>query len=400
MKYILFIIDGAADYPIEELNNKTPLQVAKKPNIDSLAKKGKCGLLETVPKEMPPDSAVANMSILGYDLKKCYQGRGVLEAANIGVKIEKDDVVFRCNIICEENGKIKNHSGGHISTEEAHKLIEALDEKLGNNEIRFYPGVSYRNLLVLKGKKYSADVECTPPHDVPGTEISKVLVRANNEKGKETANLLNKLILDSKAILEKHPVNIKKVKEGKDPANMIWPWSPGKKPAMKTFQELYKIKGAAISAVDLINGLGVYAGFDVIKVEGATGLWNTNYEGKADACINALKNHDLVYVHVEAADEASHEGDLKLKIKCIEDFDKRLLGRVLANLKEEVSVAILPDHLTPVKVKTHVHGAVPFLIYRPNGEEDNVKEFSELSCKKGSYGLLKNDEFIKSFLKR
>ena len=201
MKYILFIIDGAADYPIEELNNKTPLQVAKKPNIDSLAKKGKCGLLETVPKEMPPDSAVANMSILGYDLKKCYQGRGVLEAANIGVKIEKDDVVFRCNIICEENGKIKNHSGGHISTEEAHKLIEALDEKLGNNEIRFYPGVSYRNLLVLKGKKYSADVECTPPHDVPGTEISKVLVRANNEKGKETVNLLNKLIFESKGIL-------------------------------------------------------------------------------------------------------------------------------------------------------------------------------------------------------
>jgi len=397
MKYIIFIIDGAADYKVDELGGKTPLMVAKKPNIDSLAKKGKSGLLETVPKDMLPDSAVANISILGYDLGKCYQGRGVLEAANIGIELDEKDVALRCNLITVENNKIKDYSADHISNKEAEQLIRAIEQNLGSNEIKFYPGVSYRHLLVLK-KGFSSDIECYPPHDVVNSAVAKVMVKAKNKNGEITANLLNKLILDSKAILEKHPVNVERKKQGKNIANMIWPWSPGKKPDMKTFQELYNIKGAVISAVDLINGLGICAGFDVIKVEGATGLWDTNYEGKADACIKALENHELVYVHLEAPDEAGHSGDAKLKVKVIEDFDKRLLGRVLDNIKDDVCIAVLPDHLTPVKVKTHVYGEVPFLIYKPNEKVDDVKEFDEESCKKGSYGLMKGKEFIDTFL--
>jgi len=398
MKHIIFIIDGAADYPIDELGGKTPLMVANKPNIDSLAKKGKCGLLKTIPENFNKGSAVANLSILGYDPLIYFHGRGVLEAAAMGVKLNIKDVAVRCNTLCVEDSKIKNYSAGYISNKESAELIKAIDKKLGNDKIKFYPGVSYRHLLVLK-EDYSEDVECMPPHDHQGEEISKLMVKAKSKKGEKTAALLNKLMLDSKAILEKHPVNLKRVEQGKDPANMIWPWSPGKKPEMKRFQELYGIKGAVISAVDLVKGLGIYAGFDVINVEGATGLWNTNYEGKADACIKALEAHDFVYVHVEAADEAGHEGNLKLKIKCIEDFDKRLLGRVLENLKEDVCIAVLPDHLTPVKVRAHVSDPVPFLIYKPGEKGDEVERFDEESCKNGSYGLIKGNKFISALLK-
>lgn len=398
MKYIIFLIDGAADYPVEELGNKTPLQAADKPNIDSIAKKGKCGLLETVPKDMQPDSAVANMSVLGYDLKRCYQGRGVLEAANIGVKLDADDIALRCNLITVEDNKIKDYSAGHISNEEAEQLIRAVDIGLGNKEIKFYPGVSYRHLTVLKGKGFSSDIECYPPHDFIGSPIAKVLIKARSKEAENTAAVLNKLVFDSKNILEKHPVNIERGKKGKNIANSIWFWSPGRKPEMKTFQEIYGVNGAVISAVDLINGLGRYAGFDVIKVQGATGLWDTNYEGKADACVEALKNHDLVYVHVEAPDEAGHSGDARLKVKTIEDFDKRLLGRVLDKIGEDVAIAILPDHMTPVKIKTHVHGAVPFVIYNPGKKADKVEKYDEESCRKGSYKLIKGDEFISKLL--
>ena len=396
MKHIIFIIDGAADYPVPELKGKTPLMAAKKPNIDSLAKKGKCGLFRTLPKNFNTGSTVANLSILGYDPLIHFKGRGVLEAAAMGIKLGKDDITFRCNTLCVEDNKLKNHSAEHISDEEAAELVRALDQQLGNEKIKFYPGVSYRHILVLKDN-YSEEVECAPPHDHPGEPIAKLMVKAKSEKGEETAAVLNKLMLDSKAILEKHPVNIKRVKEGKDPANMIWPWSQGKKPDMKTFKQLYNIKGAAISAVDLIKGLGIYAGFDIINVEGATGLHTTNYEGKAAACLAALKDHDLVYVHLEGADEASHEGNLKLKIKCIEDFDKRLLGNVLKKLKEDVRIAILPDHPTPVKLRIHVSDPIPFLIY-DGKEADKVETFDEFSCKEGSYGLLEKDQFIKELL--
>ncbi|MBW2989994.1 cofactor-independent phosphoglycerate mutase [Candidatus Woesearchaeota archaeon] len=399
MKYIIFLIDGAADHPIDELGGKTPLMAADKPNIDSIAKKGRCGLLETVPKGMEPDSATANLSILGYDIKRCCQGRAVLEAANMGVKLENKDVALRCNLITVKDNKIEDYSSGHISGRESEELIRAIGQSLGSSIIRFYPGISYRHLLVLKGKKFSTDIECFPPHDHPGEPIARLMVKARSVDGEETARLLNKMVMDSMPILKDHPVNAKRIKEGKNPANSIWPWSPGKKPEMKTFQELYGLKGAVISAVDLIKGLGIYAGFDVIGVKGATGLWDTNYEGKAKACIDALKDHDIVYVHVEAMDEASHIGDLKLKIKAIEDFDKRLLRNVLHDISEDVCIAILPDHLTPVKLKIHVHGNVPFLICKPGEKADDVQSLDEGSCKKGKYGIIKGDEFISNLLK-
>ncbi|MCK4495818.1 MAG: cofactor-independent phosphoglycerate mutase [Candidatus Aminicenantes bacterium] len=398
MKYLLLIGDGMADYPIGKLGGKTPLQAADTPNMDELAKKGRCGRFITIPPGMPTGSAVANLSILGYNPRVCFQGRGVLEAASMGVKLDPEDVAFRCNIICVRNNKIKSHSGGHITTKEAIELIKTIDHKLGTEYIKFYPGVSYRHLLVLKGGKFSANVECTPPHDALDRSITKVLVRAKDKEAEKTANLLNKMILDSQSILEGHPVNLERAKKGKDKANMIWPWSAGEKPLMRTFQERFGVRGAVIAAVDLIKGVSIYAGFDVIDVEGATGLYNTNYEGKADACLKALKSYDLVWVHVEASDEASHEGDLDLKIKTIEYFDKRLVGRVLDSIDEDIHIALLPDHFTPVSMRTHVADAVPFLIYDPQKEADEVSQFDEFSCAKGSLGLLKGDNFIRMFL--
>ena len=399
MKSLILVGDGIADYPLPELGGRTPLEVASTPHMDWLARRGRCGRLITIPSGMSTGSAVANLTILGYDPQIYFQGRGVLEAASMGIKLNLEDVVFRCNTICVENSQIKNHSGGHITTQEAAKLVRTIDRELGSDHIKFYPGVSYRHLLVLKGEKFSANVECTPPHDVPGTPIERVLVRAKEDaKSKETARLLNKLILDSARVLEQHPVNVKRKREGKDMANMIWPWSPGKKPVMKTFQERFRIRGAVISAVNLIKGLGVYAGFDTIRVKGATGLYNTNYEGKADASLVALKKYDLVLVHVEASDEAGHEGDVNLKIKTIEYFDQRLVGRILDGISKKVRIALLPDHPTPIAVGTHVADPVPFLIYDPEKMGDEVDEFNESSCGRGSLGLLEGDSFIKKVL--
>ncbi len=399
MKNILFLADGMADYPLDELDHRTPLQAADTSNMDELANKGKCGRLITIPQGMPTGSAVANLSILGYDPRIYFQGRGVLEAASMGVELGPQDVAFRCNTICVEDGRIKNHSAGHITTEEAKELIETIKDKLGSEEIVFYPGVSYRHLLVLRGGKFSARIECTPPHDVLGVSVRKILPRAKEKEAEETANLLSKIILDSRDILEDHPINLIREKQGRDKANMLWPWSAGKKPHMRNFQERFGIKGAVISAVDLIRGLGIYAGFDVIKVKGATGLYNTNYEGKAEACLKALKEYDLVWVHVEASDEASHQGDIDLKIKTIEYFDQRLVGRVLERIDKNTRIAVLSDHLTPIRVKTHVAEAVPFLIYNSEKTPDTVNRFDEFSCAEGSFGLLQRDDFIKAFLK-
>ncbi len=401
MKYVILVLDGAADYPVRGLGGKTPLMAARKPNIDLLARKGRCGMFRTIPARFNTGSAVGNLSIMGYDPRKVFQGRGVLEAAAMGIKLENHDVALRCNTLCIKDGKIKNHSAGHISDTESHELIRALDQALGNDKVKFYPGVSYRHVLVLKGR-YNTAIKCMAPHDHVGESVAKMMVKATSKAGEETAALLNKLMMDSKMLLEKHPVNMKRMKEGKDPANMIWPWSPGKRPHMRLFREMYNKQGAVISAVDLIKGIAVYAGMDVINVEGATGLYNTNYEGKADACIEALEDHDLLYLHVEACDEASHEGNLKLKIKCIEDFDKRLLSRVLEKLraiKDDVRVAVLPDHPTPVELGKHVDDPVPFAIYDRQQKPDNVQAFDELSCAKGSYGLLEGDAFIRELFK-
>jgi 2,3-bisphosphoglycerate-independent phosphoglycerate mutase len=400
MKYLIILGDGMSDEPLENYGGKTPLQMAKKPHIDWLAKHGKSGLLITVPKTMHPGSEIANMAVLGYDVEKVFEGRGVLEAASMGVALQPGDMALRCNLLTIEDEKIKNHSGGHISSAEASELIYFLNEKLGNKTVQFYPGVSYRHLLVIKGG--IKNIQCTPPHDVTGTLFKDVMIKAKTSEAEQTAELLNRLIFISQKLLENHPVNLKRKSLGKDPANSIWPWSPGYKPAMPTLKEMYGIeKSAVISAVDLIHGIGVYAGMEVIHVDGATGLYDTNYEGKAKATVDALKTNDLVYLHIEASDEAGHEGDVELKTKTIEYLDQRVVKYILeetGKMTEEVAIAILPDHPTPCALKTHTHDPVPFTIYYPGIEADEVDVYDEFSVGNGAYGIIQGNQFIKTFL--
>ena len=401
MKYIIILGDGMADEPIASLGHKTCLQVADKPNIDKLAAMGRCGMLDTIPAGFAPGSEIANMSVLGYDVPKVFEGRGSLEAASIGVSIEENEMAMRCNLICIEDGKIKNHSAGHISSEEAEELILFLQNELGDEIFSFYPGVSYRHLLKMKGGK--KQLRCTPPHDVPGTPFADVMIKAEAAETVDTAVMLNDLILRSQTLLENHPVNLKRAAAGKDKANSIWPWSPGYRPEMKTLMELYGLKsGSVISAVDLIRGIGVYAGLKVIEVEGITGLYDTNYEGKAQAAIEALKTDDFVYLHIEASDEAGHEGDVDLKIKTIEYLDKRIVKPVLDAVlqwNEPVTIALLPDHPTPCAIRTHTNKPVPFVVYSPGELPDSVQQYDEFACENGSYGLLREMEFMQQLIK-
>lgn len=399
MKTIIILADGMADYAIEKLGGKTPLMAARTPAIDRLCARSRCGRLVTVPDDMPAGSEVANLAVLGYDVREVYEGRGVLEAASMGVDLADNDLAMRCNIICIEDGKIKNHSAGHISSQEALQLVAALNEELATPRVRFHPGVSYRHLLVIKDGRN--DFACTPPHDVPGTPFMEVMPRP---RGKEsaTAGLLSELIIRSQSVLGAHPVNLERQARGKDPGNSIWPWSPGNRPRMKTFKELYGLRGAVISAVDLIFGIGVYAGLEPIHVPGATGLYDTNYEGKAQAACAALRDIDFVFLHIEASDEAGHEGNAGLKVRTIEALDQRLIRPIVectAAMKEPVAIALLPDHATPCAVRTHTRDAVPFLIHRPGEKPDGINEFNEETCRRGSYGLLHGDEFMKALLR-
>lgn len=385
-----------ADEPIESIGNKTPLQAANTPNIDRLAKMGCCGMLDTIPAGFSPGSEIANLTVMGYDVNECFEGRGTLEAASMGVEIGDDEMAMRCNLICIENEKIKNHSAGHISNEEAEELIHFLQNELGDEKVSFYPGVSYRHLLKLKnGNK---QLKCTPPHDVPGTPFKNVMIEPLISEAKGTADFLNELTLKSQELLENHPVNLKRAAQGKDKANSIWLWSPGYKPQMDKMTEIFPIKsGAVISAVDLIKGIGVYAGLRNINVEGATGLYNTNYEGKAQAAIEALKTDDFVYLHIEASDEAGHEGDVALKTKTIEYLDSRVVKPIMDELlswNEPVTIAVLPDHPTPCAIRTHTKTPIPFIIYKTGNQPDKVEQYDEFSCQKGSFGLIKGKEFI------
>jgi len=401
MKYLIILGDGMADEPIASLGNKTPLQAANIPNIDKIAALGQNGMLDTIPAGFAPGSEIANLSVLGYDVAKVFEGRGSLEAASMGVTIEPDEMAMRCNLICIENGKIKNHSAGHISNEEAGKLILFLQKELGSDIVSFYSGVSYRHLLKMKDGNKA--LNCTPPHDVTGTPFADVMIQAETPEAKATADLLNELTLRSQILLENHPINLKRAAAGKDKANSIWLWSPGYKPEMKTLLETYHLKsGAVISAVDLIKGIGVYAGLKVIEVEGATGLYDTNYEGKAQAAIDALHENDFVYLHIEASDEAGHEGNVELKIKTIEYLDSRVVKPIFEEVSkwnEPVTIAILPDHPTPCAIKTHTISPVPFIIYKPGEKADDVMVYDEFSAQNGSYGLLKGAEFMKKLIK-
>jgi len=401
MRHIIFLADGAADFPVPELGNKTPLQVARKPAIDRIARLGRCGSFVTVDDDMPPGSEVANLTVLGYDPRECYEGRGVIEAASMGVKLDDEDIAMRCNLICTSDGRIKNHSAGHISTPEAAELIRYVDRYLGGDDARFFPGVSYRHLLVLDSG--STDFECYPPHDHVGERVEDLMIVPKSDQAKPTVDRLNEMIRCSWELLPRHAVNQSRVANGRDPANSIWFWSQGRRPKMATMREKYGITGAVISAVDLIKGLGVYAGLDVIEVPGATGLIDTNYEGKADACLEALAEHDFVYVHVEATDEAGHARDVKQKVLGIEYLDSRLVERVMKGVKEkgiEATVAVLPDHLTPVAQGNHVHGPVPVAIMNPHLSPDSVQTYDEVSVLSGALGELRGDGFIRLLLSR
>ncbi len=400
MKYLLVIGDGMADYPIPELGGKTPLQAAYKPNMDAIAARGRSGLIKNVPDEMAPGSETAICSVLGYDPRIYCTGRGPLEAPSRGIKLGENDTAYRCNLITEKEDKILDYSAGHITTQEATQLISTINDALGKpNKIEFYAGLDYRHFLILRNFSESEQIQCVPPHDAIGRAIKEVLPKAKSPEAEKSSQLLRDLISKSSKILKSHPVNLAREEAGKHPGNLIWPWGGGKKPSMPTLREKYGIKSAVISAVDLVKGIGTYAGMEIITVEGATGLDNTNYEGKAEAAVKALKTNDLVFVHVEAPDEAGHCKDYNLKVKTIENFDKRMLGRILEDLSEPYAIAILPDHPTPIKIGTHTREPVPFTISSPHQKPDGVKKFDEFSAKKGGYGLVETEYLISLLLK-
>lgn len=399
-----------ADHPVERLGGKTLLEYARPEYMNRLAKMGRTGRLQTIPSGFAPGSEVANTSILGYDLNKVYEGRGPLEAASIGYELHPDDLALRCNIISLADGNIITHNGGNLETADADVLIQELNKYLGDDRVRFITGIQYRHLLVIRGG--SKHVVCAPPHDHPNEPWEKLLVKAEDnapvEPGRmtaeETAELINRLIIESQQILAAHPFNRNRAAKGERQANSIWPWGGGYRPSMQPLTQLYpQVKsGTVISAVDLIRGIGHYAGLEIVNVEGATGLANTNYEGKAQAAIEALQHDDFVFVHVEATDEAGHDGDLELKLRAIDYLDKRLIKPVyeaVCQMNEPVCIAILPDHPTPVEMRIHVDEPVPFLIWHPGIEADAVEHYDEVSCVSGSYGMLKLNEFMNQLMK-
>ncbi len=390
MKYIVLVGDGMADYPVTELGGLTPLQAADVPNMDFIAKHGRCGVAKTVPENMPAGSDVANLSILGYDPVRYYCGRGPLEAASIGITLGKDDIAFRCNLITEKDGMIADYSAGHISSEEARVLIGAMDDELGDS-CKFHPGVSYRHLLVTeKGK----DAQCTPPHDVVGQSVDDVLPKG------EDAEFLIYLIRRSKPILDNHEINRARRKNMKNPANLIWPWGQGKAPSIPPFRELYGISGSIISAVDLLKGIGKYAGLDIIDVPGATGYLDTNFSGKAAYALKSLEDRDFVLVHVEAPDEAGHMGNIEAKVRAIQDFDEKVVGGILneAGGFGDYRIMVLPDHPTPVSVRTHTREPVPFAIYSSIESADYVDRFDEFAAEEGVFGLVEGHRLMELLL--
>ncbi|HWR90406.1 MAG TPA: cofactor-independent phosphoglycerate mutase [Dissulfurispiraceae bacterium] len=372
MKYIVIIGDGMADRPIVELGGLTPLQKAHTPNMDSLARHGIIGRVRTVPEGFPPGSDVANLSIMGYNPASFYTGRAPLEAASIGVALDDTDVAYRCNLVTlrfnddRSDAVMEDYSSGHITTAEAREIIQTLKEELDSNEFTFHPGVSYRHLLVWKNGK--TDIRCTPPHDITDRQIAAYLPEGDGGK------ILRDLMTRSVPVLERHPVNLRRRENGKRTATSIWLWGQGRKPMVPNYREKYGIRGALISAVDLTKGLGIYAGLDILQVPGVTGWIDTNYAGKASYALDALKDTDFVYIHVEAPDEAGHTGSWRDKIQAIEDFDRLVVGAVMQGLKERFDayrILLMPDHATPVEVKTHTPEPVPFVIFDSRVKRDN-----------------------------
>ncbi|MDI6781667.1 MAG: cofactor-independent phosphoglycerate mutase [bacterium] len=389
MKYILIVGDGMADYPIDELGGKTPLQAANTPNMDKLAREGIVGTAKTVPDGMLPGSDVANLAVMGYDPQKYYPGRAPLEAASMGISLEPDETAFRCNLVTIENGIMIDYSGGHISTPEARGLIEAVDAGVGNERVKFHPGVSYRHLMVLKDDILPA---CTPPHDISDKDIEPFLPQGSG------AEALRELMFASCPILEAHEINRQRMQQGKKPANMIWLWGYGKPIKMPTIQQRFNLSGGVISAVDLIRGIGKCAGLRSIDVPGITGYYDTNYTGKAEYALDVLKNDDFVFIHVEAPDEASHNGDMAAKIKAIEDIDTKVLGTILQDIPDNTRILLLPDHETPLSTRTHASGPVPFAMWGAGIKPDAILSYDEDSAQKSQLRLEKGWEILEYFI--
>ncbi len=399
MKYIIVVGDGMADYPVGELEGKTPLMVARTPTMAQLAQRGQMGQLLTLPPDLPKGSAVANLSILGYDPHLYFRGRGVLEAASLGLKLDENDLAMRMNFITLEHGTLKSHSAGHISTQEAAILLDACQKEFSSEKILLHLGKNYRHIAIIPQGDESFTTY--PPHDHIGEKAEELLPKPLTSKAEKTTQLLTQLIRHSWQCLSEHPINQQRLENGQLPANSLWFWSQGRPPNMPTLQEKYGLSGAVVAAVDLIQGLGAYAGMEIIHVDGATGLFDTNYEGKAAAALEALQRHDLVFVHVEATDEAGHEKNLPLKIRCIEALDQRLLKPLLQGIKRmpfKTAIALLPDHATPVERGDHVRDPVPFLIAHPHRKPDQTTRYDEKEALKGSLGLLQGTQFIETLL--
>jgi 2,3-bisphosphoglycerate-independent phosphoglycerate mutase len=397
MKYILLVADGMADYPIAELGGRTPLEAARTPNMDAVAKTGRLGRVKTIPDKAQAGSDVANISILGYDPQRYYSGRGPLEAANLGVELGELDVAFRCNLITATSDTLTDYSAGHVSSKEAAVLMRALDKELGSERVKFYPGVSYRNLMLVKrgAEENLQDVACRPPHDIAGEPIEKNLPRGQG------AELLLRLMRESRRVLEAQEVNHVRLDLKENPANMIWLWGQGEKPSFPPFSEKFGLSGGVISAVDLIKGLGKILGMEVVNVPGATGYYDTDYAGKAAAALKCLKKNDFVFVHVEAPDEAGHNGDLREKITAIERFDQMIVGAVLQAFKrkKDFRLLVLPDHATPVSVKTHTRDPVPFAVCGSGIESAGFIAYSEKEAQRSDFYFDKGYELMEYFIK-
>jgi 2,3-bisphosphoglycerate-independent phosphoglycerate mutase len=397
-KTVVFLGDGMADEAIAELGGKSPLQYAHTPAMDSIAREGCSGTLLTLPEGFPTSSDVANMSVLGCDLPTEYCGRGPLEAAGRNIPLGPEDKAFRLNLTTVVDGVLRDFSGGHIDPNDAEQLIQALTDSFGADDVHFYPGVSYRNILVLSGAKYSHKLATDKPDASHGLPVVDHLPKATEQDAADTEKLLARLIADAPAVLEAHPVNQRLAAEGKPMANGIWPWSGGMAGSLRTFEQKYGATGAVISAVDVIMGLGRCLGMDVLNVPGATGYIDTNYEGKADAAIAALDDHDMVYVHVEAVDEVSHAQDLEKKLSAIEDFDSRLVARVLDATGPNVNLAVLPDHPVPVAIGKHTRTPVPVAARIVGRPADDVTEYNEFACLQGNLGNMKADDLMRLLL--
>jgi 2,3-bisphosphoglycerate-independent phosphoglycerate mutase len=400
MKYIILLGDGMADYPVVQLGGKTPLQVARIPNMDRIAGQGTVGLVDTIPAGFKPGSDVANLSVLGYDPEICYSGRGPLEAANMGVSLGPGDVAFRCNLVTlgpQNDPVMEDYSAGHISTGEAARIITDMDKAIGSPEFRFYPGISYRHLLVWRNGRDA--VETTPPHDITGKPTNAYRIKGDG------ADSLSSLMQQSRVFLKDHPVNQARLAEGKKPATSIWLWGQGRAPRMVRLTDQYEFRGGVISAVDLLNGIGIYAGLEVIRVEGATGYIDTNYVGKAQAALHALKEMDFMFVHVEAPDEMGHAGNIEGKIQAIEDFDEKVVGTVLKGLADfdDYRLLVLSDHPTPVAIRTHASDPSAFAVLSSHGTENLARgaAFTEADARAGgilvSPGYRLMDLFIRDW---